>query len=216
MLCVLVACVSAGCVTTRGGGTPGTGPGTQMCATRPVPPPPPLPAPTLMSTLRQIPMEGVTHLIVAYCPETQHVEALGVDVRSNALPFRIQALGGEVPRFFEAAYRSGLPMAVFTRSVPMEKPMLPGVSTPTSVKGTATASLLSNGDTNEAPETTTCDVCPGGQTGTGTGLGGTGGGAEPGWLYRYFPDVALRTAKAMETALKTRDVEFNEVAPAVQ
>jgi hypothetical protein len=213
MLCVLVACVSAGCVTTRGGGTPGTGTEPQMCPTRPVPPPPPLPAPTLMSTLRQIPMEGVTHLIVAYCPETQHVEALGVDVRSNALPFRIQALGGEVQRFFEAAYRSGLPMAVFTRSVPLEKPRFPGASAPTSLKGTATASLFPE---EEEPQTTTCDVCPGGQTGTGTGLGGTGGGAEPGWLYRYFPDVALRTAKAMETALKTRDVEFNEVAPAPQ
>ncbi len=222
MVCVLVASVSAGCVLTRGGGTtPGTGPGTQpgtepqMCPTRPAPPPPPLPAATRMSTLQQIPT-GVTHLIVAYCPETQHVEALGVDVRANTLPFRIQAIQTEVPKFFEAAYRSGLPMAVFTRTVPIENALRPGVYSPSVKGGTATASLIPEGGTGDEPQTTTCDVCPGGQTGTGTGLGGTNGGADPGWLVRVFPDVAIRTAKAMETALKIRDVEYNAPAPVAE
>jgi hypothetical protein len=169
-----------------------------------------------MSTLESIPTEGVTHLIVAYCPETLHVEALGVDVRGNTFPFRIQALKGEVSRFFNAAYRSGLPMAVFTRTVPIENAVRPGTAGTTSLKGTgtATASLLADGGTGDEPQTTTCDVCPGGQTGTGTGLGGTNGGADPGWLIRVFPDVALRTAKGMEAALKIRAVEVNLESPA--
>jgi hypothetical protein len=171
-----------------------------------------------MSTLERIPTEGVTHLIVAYCPQTLHVEALGVDVRANTLPFRIKATREQVQRFFDAAYRSGLPMAVYTRTMQLENPMLPGVSSP-SMKGTgtATASLLPDGGTEEGePQTTPCEICPGGQTGGGTGLGGTNGGVDPGWLIRVFPDVAIRTAKAMEAALKTRDVEFNEMAPAVK
>jgi hypothetical protein len=144
----------------------------------------PLPPVSDYTAGTSLPSGGYTHLVVALCPDPDHLpfSAAFVDASSGAV---VTLLSGRDPtltsRFLSSAYTLGVPVTVYTAPVLLLSEQQPPPTGPTGeplpINGVVVPPCTPNGDTSDPP--------PEGET----------GGEEAWW--ELFGNLSLQTAEAL-------------------